>query len=420
MTADFAVPASYPVEALLKEVRLLARAAGRPVPGRRSQALVGGPSTCGSVVSLGTRLANSEACISVGAGSTKAAMTLQPLSPPSRSARLRFLRWAGLVGAVMLVAAVLGPRARMDSRLPERRLALPPELSALPAWLAASEATAGPLRPKTEKTIFWVDPTAPAKTEFVVVYLHGFSATRQETAPYPDLLARKLHANLFYTRLTGHGQTGVELGRATANDWLGDVAEAMAVARVLGKRTILVGTSTGATLALWWAATQPADELQALVLISPNFLPRDERARFALWPWGRQVARIVTGGEIPWEPANEVAGRFWTTTWSSDVLVEMLTLTRAVEELDLGRIRTPTLILHSPDDWVVSLAALRRRIPEFRVQPFRVVEILGSDDPAGHVLAGRILSPSTTGVVLQESLDFLASIDASANGLPRP
>ncbi|MBK8479285.1 MAG: alpha/beta fold hydrolase [Opitutaceae bacterium] len=343
-----------------------------------------------------------------------------PLSPPPiRSRRRRFLRWAALALAVLLAVAFLGPRARLDSRLPEGRAAVPTDLLALPAWLAASETKAGPLRPETEKTILWADPTSPAKTEFAVVYLHGFSATRQETAPFPELLSGKLQANLFYTRLTGHGQSGVELGRATANDWLGDVAEAMAVARVLGHRTIVVGTSSGATLALWWAATQPADEIQALVLISPNFLPRDERARFALWPWGRQVARPLTGGMIDWEATTEEAGRFWTTQWDSDAVVEMLTLPRAVEGLDLGRIRTPTLILHSPEDWVVSLAALRRRLPDFRAQPFRVVEILGSDDPAGHVLAGRILSPSTTGVVVQESVDFLASIGASGGPAPR-
>ncbi|MDD4273595.1 MAG: hypothetical protein PHG14_07705 [Desulfobacter postgatei] len=38
------------------------------------------------------------------------------------------------------------------------------------------------------------------------VYIHGFSATRKETAPLSDLVAKTLNANLFYTRLSGHGR----------------------------------------------------------------------------------------------------------------------------------------------------------------------------------------------------------------------
>ena len=59
--------------------------------------------------------------------------------------------------------------------------------------------------PGAEKRITWFQGKENSRTEFAVIYLHGFSATRQELSPVPELLATKLQANLFETRLHGHG-----------------------------------------------------------------------------------------------------------------------------------------------------------------------------------------------------------------------
>ena len=88
------------------------------------------------------------------------------------------------------------------------------------------------------------------KTPYSVVYLHGFSATRQETAPLAECVADSLGANLFETRLAGHGREREPLADVRAEDWLHDAAEALAIAARLGERVIVIGTSTGATLAV--------------------------------------------------------------------------------------------------------------------------------------------------------------------------
>ena len=53
----------------------------------------------------------------------------------------------------------------------------------------------------TEKRLHWHD--SEASTEWSVVALHGFSASRQETAPLAELVAGRLSANLFETRFYG-------------------------------------------------------------------------------------------------------------------------------------------------------------------------------------------------------------------------
>ena len=90
-------------------------------------------------------------------------------------------------------------------------MAYEPATPVIPAdiesYLAESEQRAGagaPLIPGTEKRIRWSAGREP--TDYAIVYLHGFSATRQELAPMLDRLADALGANLFETRLAGHGR----------------------------------------------------------------------------------------------------------------------------------------------------------------------------------------------------------------------
>jgi esterase/lipase len=63
----------------------------------------------------------------------------------------------------------------------------------------------------------WANPDK-TKTPCAIVYLHGFSATRQETAPLSDLVAAQLGAYLYYTRLAGHGRGGEAMAEPYAND----------------------------------------------------------------------------------------------------------------------------------------------------------------------------------------------------------
>jgi len=81
----------------------------------------------------------------------------------------------------------------------------PPRLEQLePATVPTRPATktvAG-LVPDTESRIVWAN--GEARTPWAVVTLHGFSATRQETAPLAETVASLLNANLYEVRLTGH------------------------------------------------------------------------------------------------------------------------------------------------------------------------------------------------------------------------
>ncbi len=84
-----------------------------------------------------------------------------------------------------------------------------PDRNDIDTWLTMREADVKGVRAGCAKQIVWADGVR--KTPISVVYVHGFSATGAEVRPLPDLLAKALGANLYFTRLKGHGQDGIAL-----------------------------------------------------------------------------------------------------------------------------------------------------------------------------------------------------------------
>jgi len=275
------------------------------------------------------------------------------------------------------------------------------------AFLAAEEGAVSGLRSGDGKEIVWADAESRERTAVAVVYLHGFSADRHEIDPVPQRVADALGANLFYTRLSGHGRDGAAMAEATAGTWLQDVEEALTVGTAIGERVIVLGTSTGGTLALWAAAQERWQEhLQALVLVSPNLKVKDRNARLLLWPWGGVVARFVLGSERCFEPVNVGQERHWTTCYPTKALLPMMALVERARTLDFRDARTPALVLYSPQDDVVDPVGTERALDQYGAHIERRA-VTGSEDPANHILAGDLVSPGSTDSVVAMILEFL-------------
>jgi hypothetical protein len=68
------------------------------------------------------------------------------------------------------------------------------------AYLRHGEARLPDIRGGLEKEIVWNDPARRARTPLAIVYVHGLAASKEETRPVADEVARAAGANLFYTR----------------------------------------------------------------------------------------------------------------------------------------------------------------------------------------------------------------------------
>lgn len=310
---------------------------------------------------------------------------------------------------LILLVTFFGACARFQIPLNEtiREVVLANDLDSL---LQEREAAFGDITPGAEKTILWAR-TDQAQTEFSVVYLHGFSATRQETAPLAEWVAMELGANLYYPRLTGHGRGGEALAQATVNDWLNDTVEALEIGQRIGEKVIIMGTSTGGTLAAWLAGSPYAARVHAYILISPNFGPKDSKANMLTWPFAQIWVPWIVGPTRTWEPYSDLNARYWTWSYPIEALFPMMGLVELAREVDPAKMDTPILIINSPTDTVVDADRTTAFYTGLNVDPRQHIEVLESGDPDNHVLAGDILSPETTGTVAEHIVTFLERLD---------
>ena len=329
----------------------------------------------------------------------------------------------GGVGVIALVVA-LGPREHfveswVEPSLPARADSVP---AVLDAWLAERERGVPGLRSGDQRQIEWFDSLSKGRTPLALVYLHGFSADRHEIEPVVSEVARTLGANVYFARLSGHGRDGPAMAEATVESWLADAVEAVEIGGRLGDRVVVLGTSTGGTLATW-VATRPESRgrVDALVLLSPNFHPRDRTSRVLLYPWGGQIAQVVTGKERCFAAENEQQQRHWTTCYPTASLRPMMALVERVRTMPLDAIAVPTLVLYSPRDEVVdpaeteaAVARMTGTVPDVRV-------VTSATDPAHHVLAGDIMSPESNVEARTAIVSFLRRVlGLDAVGDPGP
>lgn len=319
---------------------------------------------------------------------------------------LRGMVWVLLALAVAFAALwFLAPREPV-AMAPFDPAAIPADPAALPAWLAAQEAAVPGIRPGAEKQVIWAGAPG-ARTPWAVVYVHGFSATLQEIRPVPDRVAKGLGANLFFTRLTGHGQDGAALAAATAGDWRRDMAEALAIGARLGDRVLVIATSTGGTLAALAAAEGQA--MDGLALVAPNFALRSRAGALLDLPFARHWAPLVAGAERSFPPRNDAHGRWWTTRYPTTAVFPMAAVMRLARETDFAAARVPALFLFSPQDYVIDPAALRR-VAEAWGGPAGVTEIDPGAGGDAHVIAGDVLSPDGTAPAVTAILDFAGGL----------
>jgi esterase/lipase len=315
------------------------------------------------------------------------------------------LAWAGIVlCCILIVIFFMGPRVETDTTI--HPITLPANLD---QYLERSEAAFTDIVPGTEKTIIWAGEPG-VKTPLAVIYLHGFSATRQETAPLSDTVATELGANLFYTRFTGHGRTNDAMREGSVNAWINDLYEAMEIGRRIGDRIVLIGLSTGATAATWLATQSMSEDVAAFILISANFGLTDRRSMILTWPWGGPLAERILGPEYGWEPHNMLHHKYWSHRFPTKALLPMLALVKLTTSQKLEAITKPLLVIYSPEDKVVQVEAIEKNYRRIGSKQKQRITYSDARIPNGHVLAGDILAAESTRPLAGMIVDFVRKV----------
>ena len=327
---------------------------------------------------------------------------------PSRLKKI--IGYAALSLSVVVVGVyLLGPRNHLGPTTPTPRPLPPTNIAQLDAWLQSSEAAYPDIRPNNAKGIVWYDNT-PKKTPWSVVYIHGFSASRLETAPLADNVARALRANAFHTRLTGHGRSGAAMAEATPQDWMADTLEAVQIGQTIGEKVLVISVSTGSTLSTWLGTSPYAKQVAAHVFMSPNYGPKDKNAEIINTPWGKQLATLIMGSTRSWQPDNPAVANAWTTSYPSQSVFPMMALVKGVRESDLNAFKTPVYVIYSEKDTVVDPEEIKSAFQRFGSSIKKIEPVTYSTDEGQHALAGDIRSPSSTAIATESIVKWVSTL----------
>ncbi len=285
-------------------------------------------------------------------------------------------------------------------------------LDSLDGWIAYKESGFKTMKPKNEATIFWVNDSV-MKTEYSVVYLHGLSASRMEGNPVHYEFAKRYGMNMYLPRLYGHGiESPDALGDLTPENYLQSAKEAIAIAKTIGEKVIIMCCSTGGTLAFYLAAHDP--EIEAVIAYSPNVDIYDPNSQVLTMPWGLQIVRLVMGGKNRSYEAPDEFKKYWQTSYRLEGLqTTRVLINETMTAETFGKITQPVFVGcyykdEENQDMIVSVQAMRNMMDELGTPESEKVYVEFPDVEA-HVITNPLRSKDVESV-MEETFRFAESV----------
>lgn len=310
--------------------------------------------------------------------------------------------------AVLFGLFIIGPEVEMpdlETPLPEIQY----DLNELKDWIDSKEATFDNIKPDNASQLIFHD-SVPQKTAYSVLYLHGFSASRAEGNPVHLNIAKALKANLYLPRLSDHGLIEEEpMLHFTAQRYLDSAKEALAVAKKIGEKVIVVSSSSGGTLSLI-LGNDP--QIAALLLFGPNVEIYNPDAKLLTLPWGLYIARAVLASKYHvMDKITEQKLNYWTTRYRLECTLHLQKLMETGMRPEIFRRITSAVFMgyyyknEEEKDEVVSIPAMLKMFDELGT-PNNKKQKMAFPDAGDHVI-GSYLTTSNYSQVEKVALSFL-------------
>ena len=320
------------------------------------------------------------------------------------------LKWIVILLILIIGIFFLGPRVSFNPIDPTP-ITYEIPLEGIESYISDKEHDVANIKPGNEAKIVWADSIK--KTEYVVVYLHGFSASHEEGAPLHTEFAARYGANLYLPRMYDHGIDSEDTFKGLLpEDLINSAKEAVAIGRLLGDKIILMTCSTGGTLG---AILTPYDQdIHSMYMYSPNIDVYDSNSELIVGPWGAQLLRGVMGGDYNKISYNDIAKKYWTPIYHIDGLIALKWLIdQEMTEENFAKINIPIYLGYyykndEQQDKVVSVS----RMLEFYDQistPDEMKRKEAFPDAGRHVITSYVFSQDIDNVI-QNSFDFAEQI----------
>lgn len=296
---------------------------------------------------------------------------------------------------LLLVTYFLGPKAEYD-KVSASPLELNMDVNQLEDFIINREKNTPGIKKNNEAQFIWAHGTKE-KTPYSVVYLHGFTATHKEGFPIVQNFAARYDANLYLPRLAQHGLSDVDAMKdLTPNALIDSAREAIAMAKLMGEKVIIISTSTGSSYASYLANGDK--DIAAQIMLSPNFAVNDSKAKKITGRWGKQMFKQAMGSDYrEWEAKNPKVKEYWQTKARIEGYIAMQAmLDQTMTEETWSKNKVPTFIGYyykdeSAHDQVISIPAINRYI-EVAAIPKDKLKVVPFSDAQGHVIGSQFMN----------------------------
>jgi len=292
----------------------------------------------------------------------------------------RILKISFSLVLILSLAYYLGPQPE-SFELSKSIAPINTDIHKLDNYITSKEAGITNLKDDNQARMVWANESLKTKTEYSVVYLHGFSASQGEGFPIHKDFARRYGFNLYLARLDGHGTAGDEAMKGLTSELLVNSAkEAIAIGELVGDKVIVMSTSTGCTLALYLAGGK--NNIHSLIMYSPNIKINDKAARLLTGPWGRQIGELALGGDVvDWGAESGNDSLYWNTSYSIDGLIAMQDLIdQTMQKLTFRTVKQPVFMGYyykndKEKDQTVSVRAMLKMFDELGTPESKKVKV---------------------------------------------
>ena len=249
------------------------------------------------------------------------------------------------------------------------------------------------IKPNNQAKIIWAKNYKQKQTDIAFVYLHGFGASSREGEPIMSQLSKKYNANIYMSRLKEHGISREDnFKNLTPENYIETAKEALLIGKIIGKKIILVSTSTGGSLSLK-LASEDSNDILGLILYSPFIDLINPAFKIIVTPEGKAgFVKMNEGSEIMKQERPEEEAKYWSTIYHIDgyeALINMVT--KNMNLTTFSKIKIPAFVGYyykneKEQDQVVSVPAILKMFDGLGTPTDKKVKV-AFPEAGNHVIA---------------------------------
>ncbi len=312
----------------------------------------------------------------------------------SRATRFKLYRALLIIAIVLVVPVIFIVGVALPYLFNTIKITFPDVVidKDIESYIAEKEMLFQNTNPRAKKKIIWFDDTK-VKTEYSIVYLHGSFATGVQQEDVLVKIAKRLEANLFISRLTGHGSGFESTKSIEAKNFLEDAAEAVAVGNQIGNKVILMGFSAGGTFALMATKDQKLNKkIDHLVLVAP-WTPKLTLPYFIAATGLFFKSQYKFNFPRMFNLSNEEWGPYWVNEFHRTLPRQLWVAAFSGRKLKFQETTIPLLVFYEEKDKVVNAVGVKKIFEQWKGPK----KIINNDTNLGgfnyHDIIGILNSP---------------------------